>query len=376
VAANGTGLSHTTRQTEAVWPDGVADLVAPVAVRVIDLRTPIEGFWLPRTRSWETYRSLLAIGRHDGYPPVLSSFSVGMDGHVSRDRLERGLRRSLEHELHKRRPHWPGDGSFAADEKLLTQRGSPRPALSTPVSVVVPTCANPEQLVPCLRSILRCNYDNLEVIVVENRPGSADTARVLATRFAGETRLRYVEEPRAGASWARNAGLAQAEGELVAFADEHARCGVAGPKMVNPDGTLQASRRSFPTVGGTIVRRTPLRSLFPPLRWQRRHYLLDAPVDDPLQVDTMLGAFLLMRRAMLEEIGGWDAGYKLYVEDIDLSYRAMKAGWERWWVPSAVVHHEYQAVIDKHFFTRRNLWHLQAMLRFLRKHPERLFALR
>jgi hypothetical protein len=164
--------------------------------------------------------------------------------------------------------------------------------------------------------------------------------------------------------------------ELVAFADVHPRCGVAGPKMINPDGTLQASRRSFPTVGGTIVRRTPLRKVFPPQRWQRRHYLLDAPTGEPIKVDTMLGAFLLMRRAMLEQIGGWDSGYKLYVEDIDLSYRAMKAGWERWWVPSAVVHHEYQAVIDKHFFTRRNLWHLHAMARFLRKHPERLFALR
>jgi N-acetylglucosaminyl-diphospho-decaprenol L-rhamnosyltransferase len=164
--------------------------------------------------------------------------------------------------------------------------------------------------------------------------------------------------------------------ELVRFADTHQRCGIAGPKMLNPNGTLQASRRSFPTIGGSIVRRTPLRALFPPLRWQRRHYLLDAPTDEPLQVDTMLGAFLLMRRTMLEEIGGWDAGYKLYVEDIDLNYRAMRAGWERWWVPSAVVRHEYQAVIDKHFFTRRNLWHLRAMLRFLRKHPERLLALR
>ncbi len=164
--------------------------------------------------------------------------------------------------------------------------------------------------------------------------------------------------------------------ELVRFADAHPRCGIAGPKMLNPDGTLQASRRSFPTIGGSIVRRTPLRTLFPPLRWQRRHYLLDAPTDEPLRVDTMLGAFLLMRRTMLEQIGGWDAGYKLYVEDIDLNYRAMKAGWERWWVPSAVVRHEYQAVIDKHFFTRRNLWHLRAMLRFLRKHPERLLALR
>jgi N-acetylglucosaminyl-diphospho-decaprenol L-rhamnosyltransferase len=164
--------------------------------------------------------------------------------------------------------------------------------------------------------------------------------------------------------------------ELVSFADAHARCGIAGPKMLNPDGTLQASRRSFPTIGGTIVRRTPLRVLFPPLGWQRRHYLLDAPTDEPVEVDTMLGAFLLMRRTMLDQIGGWDAGYRLYVEDIDLSYRAMKAGWERWWVPGAVVRHEYQAVIDKHFFTRRNLWHLQAMVRFLRKHPERLFALR
>jgi N-acetylglucosaminyl-diphospho-decaprenol L-rhamnosyltransferase len=163
---------------------------------------------------------------------------------------------------------------------------------------------------------------------------------------------------------------------LGQFADAHPRCGIAGPKMLNPDGSLQASRRSFPTIGGTLVRRTPLRSLFPPLRWQKRHYLLEAPTDRPLQVDTMLGAFLLMRRTMLEQIGGWDAGYKLYVEDIDLSYRAMKAGWERWWVPDAVVRHEYQAVIDKHFFTRRNLWHLRAMLRFLRKHPERLFALR
>ena len=163
--------------------------------------------------------------------------------------------------------------------------------------------------------------------------------------------------------------------ELVSFADAHPRCGVAGPKMVNPDGTLQASRRRFPTIAGTIVRRTPLRLLFPPLRWQRRHYLLDAPTDRPLQVETMLGAFLLMRRAMLEQIGGWDDGYQLYVEDIDLNYRAMKAGWERWWVPSAIVHHEYQAVIDKRFFTRRNWWHLKAMARFLRKHPERLLAL-
>ena len=124
------------------------------------------------------------------------------------------------------------------------------------------------------------------------------------------------------------------------------------------------------------MRRTPLRLLFPPLRHQRRHYLLDDRPQQPVQADTMLGAFLLLRRAMLDEIGGWDPRYRMYCEDIDLNYRAAKAGWERWYVPEALVHHDYAAVIDKTFLSRHTLWHARAMLRFLRKHPERLLALR
>jgi N-acetylglucosaminyl-diphospho-decaprenol L-rhamnosyltransferase len=163
---------------------------------------------------------------------------------------------------------------------------------------------------------------------------------------------------------------------LREFMESHPRCGVAGPRMVYSDGSWQASRRSFPTIGATLVRRTPLRLLFPPLRFQRKHYLLDERPDGPVQTDTMLGAFLLQRRAMLEDIGGWDPGYRMYCEDIDLNYRAAKAGWERWYVPAAVVRHEYAAVVDKTFFTKHTLWHARAMLRFLRKHPERLLALR
>jgi GT2 family glycosyltransferase len=163
---------------------------------------------------------------------------------------------------------------------------------------------------------------------------------------------------------------------LREFVEARARCGVAGPRMLYGDGSWQASRRRFPTIGGTLVRRTPLRFLFPPLRWQRHHYLLDERPEEPVPADTMLGAFLLMRRAMLDEIGGWDPGYRMYCEDIDLNYRAAKAGWERWYVPAAVVRHEYAAVIDKRFLTRHTIWHARAMLRFLRKHPERLLALR
>jgi GT2 family glycosyltransferase len=191
-----------------------------------------------------------------------------------------------------------------------------------------------------------------------------------------------------------NVGIAHTEHELVlvanpdaipepnavailrTFMEEHPMCGVAGPQMLYSDGTWQASRRSFPTIGATLVRRTPLRYLFPPLRFQRKHYLLDERPSEPVQSDTMLGAFLMQRRAMLEEIGGWDGGYRMYCEDIDLNYRAARAGWERWYVPAAVVHHEYAAVVDKRFLTKHTLWHARAMLRFLRKHPERLLALR
>jgi GT2 family glycosyltransferase len=159
---------------------------------------------------------------------------------------------------------------------------------------------------------------------------------------------------------------------LRAFMQEHPRCGVAGPRMVFPDGTWQPSRRRFPTITGTIVRRTPLRRVLP----QRRHFHLDErPPEEPVEADWMLGGFLLLRRAMLDELGGFDEGFRLYGEDIDLQYRAMRAGWERWYVPAAVVRHEHKAETDKRWLTRRTLWHWAGVVRFVRKHPERLRAL-
>jgi GT2 family glycosyltransferase len=226
-----------------------------------------------------------------------------------------------------------------------------------------------------------------ELLVIANLPGSVPVELPPGTR---------VHENTVPLSFAANAnvGADNTEHELVLivnpdavpepdavqvlreFMEEHPRAGAAGPQMLYSDGTWQASRRSFPTIGATIVRRTPLRLLAPPLRHQRKHYLLDERPTEPVPTDTMLGAFIMLRREMLDAIGGWDPGFRMYCEDIDLNYRAAKAGWERWYVPGAVVHHEYAAVIDKKFLTRHTLWHARAMLRFLRKHPERLLVLR
>jgi N-acetylglucosaminyl-diphospho-decaprenol L-rhamnosyltransferase len=224
-----------------------------------------------------------------------------------------------------------------------------------------------------------------ETLVVANLPGSV--------REVPEG-VRVLENPRPLTFAANvNLGIAATTGEyvlvsnpdaipepdavaaLVAFEDAHPRCGIAGPQMRWPDGSWQPSRRRFPTVRGTIVRRTPIRRLRPPYETQREHYGLDERPPEPVQADWMLGAFLLMRRTMLEEIDGWDAGFRHYCEDIDLCYRAAQAGWERWYVPDAVVTHAYAAVIDERFLSRHTLWHARGMARFVRKHPERLLAL-
>ncbi|MBA2360721.1 MAG: glycosyltransferase family 2 protein [Actinobacteria bacterium] len=169
------------------------------------------------------------------------------------------------------------------------------------------------------------------------------------------------------------AAEANAVSILSGFAEAHPRCGVAGPELRHPDGSLNPSRRRFPTVGGTIVRRTPLRRFLGGT--QRAHYGLDERPVEPAEADWLLGGFLLLRREMLQELGGFDEGFRLYGEDIDLCYRAAKAGWERWYVPPAKVVHRHAALTDRRILTRRTLWHWRGILRFVRKHPERLRAL-
>jgi N-acetylglucosaminyl-diphospho-decaprenol L-rhamnosyltransferase len=160
---------------------------------------------------------------------------------------------------------------------------------------------------------------------------------------------------------------------LREFVEAHPRAGIVGPELRHPDGSLNPSRRRFPTVGGTIVRRTPLRRVLG--RTQRTHYGLDEQPTGPVEADWLLGAFLFLRREMLDELGGFDEGFRLYGEDIDLAYRAAKAGWERWYVPGAKAVHAHAAVTDRRLFTRRTLWHWRGIARFVRKHPERLRAL-
>jgi N-acetylglucosaminyl-diphospho-decaprenol L-rhamnosyltransferase len=249
------------------------------------------------------------------------------------------------------------------------------------VGAVIVTHEADANLARCVES-LRPQVD--EIVVVANLP-------IGDSRPPG-VRIIESDQPQGFAANV-NRGLAATDHEFVVianpdteatrdavsvlheFATSRPRCGVGGPQLSYPDGSWQASRRRFPTVSGTLVRRTPLRYFLRRFGRQRTHYMLDDRPTEPVEADWMLGAFLLLRREMLREIGGFDERFRLYGEDIELCYRAAKAGWERWYVPQAVVTHRYAAETDHKLFTRRTLWHWRGMLRFVRKHPERLRAL-
>jgi GT2 family glycosyltransferase len=224
-----------------------------------------------------------------------------------------------------------------------------------------------------------------EVVVIANVPGSvADVpagARVVENAeplgFAANANRGIAETSQPFVVLANPDAIPEpgAVATLRDFAEAHARCGIAGPRMIGVHGEVVPSRRRFPTVRGTLVRRTPLRRLRPPLERQRDHYHLDDDPEEPVPADWLLGGFMLLRRVMLDELGGLDAGFRLYGEDIDLAYRAAKSGWERWYVPSAVVRHEWKRETDARFLTRRTLWHWRGIARFVRKHPETLARL-
>ncbi|HSP01888.1 MAG TPA: glycosyltransferase family 2 protein [Acidimicrobiales bacterium] len=244
-----------------------------------------------------------------------------------------------------------------------------------PVDGVVVTHGTNDDLTSCITSVSR---DVRSLVIVDNLP---------PTPLPDVPNGVVVTNPQPR-SFAENVNLAVARTEapyvavvnpdcvpdpgaisrLCAFLDDHPRAGIVAPQLRWPDGRRQPTGRSFPTVGATLVRRTPLRLLFPPFDLQRRHYRLGDQAD-PWPADWLLGAFWVVRRRAFDEVGGMDERYPMYVEDIDLCARLRAAGHERWVLPEAGAVHEYQAVIDRRFLSRRNVWHLRGMARFARKHP-------
>lgn len=237
----------------------------------------------------------------------------------------------------------------------------PGPALPVELSVVIVNFNTGQLLGECLASV-RCFAGDvdLEVLVVDN--ASTDGSMGVLREHPEVQGLR--NEANVGFARAVNQALAVAKGrfvlllnpdtriespvfrQLLAFAEAHPGAGIVGPRLVNPDGTLQTSAYRFPTLvqaAGTILglkRLVPMNWLRARAgRWLGRWFgQLDAH-RTPRQVDLVTGACMLVRRQVLDAIGGLDPRFFLYFEEKDYCLRARRAGFGTYFDPSAEVVH-------------------------------------
>jgi GT2 family glycosyltransferase len=312
-------------------------------VRLVDLDQPLLDVELPRPRLGGAYRSLLVVARMRGDPIGSAVIAVEPEGRVPREQLSLELRRQLDVDLDRPTTGAPAGGATAA-------------APSRSVSVVVTTCREPILLCRCLRSILACDHDAFEVVVVENRPGSPATRHMLDQEFADDARLRYVEESIPGLASARNAGLTSAQGDVVAFTDDD---------VIVDRGWLRRSAEAFDRaddiacVTGLILPlelETDSQRLLEQFMtlgkgFNRRTYRLpEARATYPLLPYTPgvigSGANTVVRADVARRLGGFDARLGTGTpavggEDLDLYIRLLQEGHAVAYEPGAIVWHAH-----------------------------------
>ncbi|MCA1818302.1 MAG: glycosyltransferase family 2 protein [Acidobacteria bacterium] len=225
------------------------------------------------------------------------------------------------------------------------------------LSVIIVTYNSARHLPVCLESLgEHLRNVEYEVCVVDN---ASDDGTVALARAAGG-RTRVVRNDRnLGFSAAVNTGLRSTSGrycmwlnpdamivggdvsELLRHFEEEPEVGIIGPQVLNADGSVQLSCRSFPSYNTAFFNRYSLLTrLFPTNRYSRTYLHTDWDHRKLREVDWVSGACLLHRRALLDDVGGLDEQFFMYIEDIDFCLRASRAGWKVHYHPALrVLHH-------------------------------------
>ena len=150
---------------------------------------------------------------------------------------------------------------------------------------------------------------------------------------------------------------------LVRFIDAHPQASAVGPRLLNPDGTLQPSCHPAPTLPGELWRLFHLDALWP----YGLYPMAEWDLDTPRRVDVVQGACLLLRRAALDQVGLFDEAYFMYSEEVDLCHRLRRADWSLYWVPEAQVVH-YGSQSTQQMAAEMFLQLYQSKLLYFRKH--------
>ncbi|MFN2137179.1 MAG: glycosyltransferase family 2 protein [Candidatus Promineifilaceae bacterium] len=159
---------------------------------------------------------------------------------------------------------------------------------------------------------------------------------------------------------------------LVRYLDQNQDVGAIGPQLLYPDGSVQSSRRRFPTLWTGLLESTWLES-FAPHGVLRRYYALDLPDNERSDVDWVTGACLMVPLSVIKTVGVLDEGYFMYSEELDWCRRIRDAGWRTVYLPEAQVIH-YVGQSSEQAVTARHLNFQRAKLRYFRKHHGRAAA--
>jgi hypothetical protein len=155
---------------------------------------------------------------------------------------------------------------------------------------------------------------------------------------------------------------------MLTFMEAHLQAGVAGPRLVREDGSLdKACRRSFPTPEIAFYRLAGLSKLFPHSRRFGQYNLTFLSPDVTTEVDSGVGAFMLIRGQVLAQVGLMDEQYFMYAEDLDFCYRAKAVGWQVWYNADATVLH-YKGQSSRQRSTFANVQFYRTMRLFHDKH--------
>jgi len=233
----------------------------------------------------------------------------------------------------------------------------------------------------CLNSIIE-NVTGLtyEVVVVDN--GSKDeTSKIMTEEFSNFIFIK--NEVNEGVARARNKCLGIARSHyiilldvdtivlpgsfktLIEVMDGNPQAGIGGPKLLNPDGTLQLSCRTFQTPLTVLFRGTFLGELFPNSPFVKNHLMTDWDHNEIRSVDWILGACHIIRREALSDIGQLNQRFFYLYEDVEYCWRARKRGWEVLYIPHSQITHIYQRQ-SAAGFNSMTFKHVKSICRFMR----------
>ncbi|HEV2397914.1 MAG TPA: glycosyltransferase family 2 protein [Candidatus Sulfotelmatobacter sp.] len=224
------------------------------------------------------------------------------------------------------------------------------------ISVVIVAWNAKRYLEMCLDSLIAAPpRRSMEIIVVDN--ASADgTAEMVKEKFPQVTLIR--SEENLGFSKGNNVGIRQARGQYIAlvnpdvvvfpgcmdaladFMDQNPKVGNAGPRVLNPDMTLQSSCRRFPTLWNNFCSATSLATKFKNSRFFAGEHMFYFPHDRTLPVDVLVGCFSFIRRQTFDEVGLLDENLFMYGDDVDWCRRCWEAGWQVVFYPGARAIHD------------------------------------